>query len=54
VSLTAAPHQSKALVSERYVRTQGLQQAVRGRDGEVLEALQISWHDGALGPRARG
>ena len=36
-----------AMTSERYVSTQAIQQALRGREMDVLRALGIPWHDGA-------
>jgi hypothetical protein len=35
------------MTAERYIPTRVLQQAVRGRETEVLEALKIAWQDGA-------
>jgi hypothetical protein len=34
---------------QRYVPTKALQQAIQGREKEVLEALKIAWQEGALG-----
>ena len=34
------------MASERFVRTQALQQAVRGREADVLAALRVPWKDG--------
>ena len=34
-------------MAERYVPTQPLRAAVKGREAEVLDALRIAWQDGA-------
>jgi hypothetical protein len=35
------------MTSDRYVSTQAIREAVKGRETEVLEALGIAWADGA-------
>jgi hypothetical protein len=34
------------MTADRYVLTKAIQQAVAGREGEVLDLLGIDWHGG--------
>jgi hypothetical protein len=47
MSAVAAAARGFSNMTDRYAPTRALQQAIRGRETEVLEALGIPWQDGA-------